>query len=336
MKKWHFSLMFLFAIFAYAEEIEILDLDVISYEAFIQNDPEAVSTLEKALFEKGIVGIRGIPEYREKLRQYVARAREFCALPEEIKESYAPNEGEMFLGYEKGKEKFKRPDGRWVIDDLKNSYYAYVPDSRENKWPKEVDLQSPYQDLGIIMAETAKLVMEKIDLIGPRLGIFLGDTPQVGRMLYYQKSADTLQDNPYWCGAHYDHGMFTAITPAAYFVEGVEVTEPIEAGLFVRIGDRFKKVIADPEVLMFQVGEFGQLATDDAIRATEHKVHKANCAQIERYAMALFFNAPFDTLIHSVSTLTQDARYGGQAGDPCTYQHWHEESFKRYIVKDDK
>jgi hypothetical protein len=25
----------------------------------------------------------------------------------------------MFLGYEKGKDKFKRPDGKWVVDDLK-------------------------------------------------------------------------------------------------------------------------------------------------------------------------------------------------------------------------
>ncbi len=335
MKK--FLLPVLLAHLSYAD-IKVLNLDVISYDVFIQNDAESIDTLRKALYEKGIVGIRGIPGFTAQLSAFVNSARNFCSLPEEVKESYAPNRdlGEMFLGYEKGKEKFKRPDGKWVIDDLKNSYYAYVPERKANKWPREIDLKSPTLSLGALMAATAKLVMEKIDLIGPNVGIFLDDTPQIGRMLYYQKSKDTLSDNPYWCGAHFDHGLFTAITPATYFVDDEQVEEPIESGLFVRVGDEFLKVVADPEVLMFQVGEFGQLMTNDAIRATEHRVHKADKPQVERYAMALFFDPPEGTVIHSTSELTQDERYGGKAGDPCSYQHWHEESFKRYIVKEDQ
>lgn len=333
----------LFALFCpflgIAEEgVEILPLDVISYESFAQNDPEAIGVLVKALYEKGIVGIRGIPGYSEKVRRFVEGAREFIALPEGVKEFYAPNreQGEMFLGYEKGKEKFKRPDGRWVIDDLKISYYAYVPENKENKWPVEMDLQFPFQELGKVMAEVAKEVMGKIDLTGPRTGIVIGETPQVGRMLYYQKNQNTCADNPYWCGAHFDHGVFTAITPASYFIEGVCVKEPEEAGLFVKVDGRFQKIEADPEILMFQVGEFGQLAMNDAIRATEHRVHKAKSPHVERYAMALFFDAPMHTVIHSDSELTQDFRYGGKVGDPCTYQRWHEESFKRYIVKEEQ
>src|SRR5579872_313811 len=100
------------------EPIEILALDIIPYEAFVQNDPEALTILGKALHEKGIVGIRGIPGYKEKVLKFIETARAFSALPEEVKESYAPNHdlGETFLGYEKGKEKFKRPDGQWVVD----------------------------------------------------------------------------------------------------------------------------------------------------------------------------------------------------------------------------
>lgn len=319
-----------------SEEIEILHLDVIPYELFIQNDPEAVGMLVKALHEKGIVGIRGVPDYLEKVQKFVESSRSFCNLPDSIKESYAPNHdlGEMFLGYEKGKEKFKRPDGKWVVDDLKISYYAYVPENQQNKWPLEIDLKTAFQDLGMLMAETGQKVMEKINLIGPSNGIFIDQTPKIGRMLYYQKSADTNVNNPFWCGAHFDHGMFTAIIPAAYFVEGRQVPEPKEAGLFVKVNGTFKKIQADPEVMMFQAGEFGQLVTNDAIKATEHRVHKAQGFQVERYAMALFFDAPMNTVINSFSELTQDTRYGGKPGDPCTYQHWHEESFKRYIVKD--
>lgn len=317
-----------------AEEIEVLSLDVVPYELFIQGDAETVSTLKKALYEKGIVGIRGVPGYREKVSRFVETAREFSNLPEETKDQYEPmrDQGDLFLGYEKGKEKFKRPDGSWVIDDLKVSYYAFVPDEPSNRWPVEVDLQTPFQDLGGLMANIGKIVMEKIELIGLRKGVFLGDTPQTGRMLYYQKSSETCSDNPYWCGAHFDHGVFTVITPASYFTDGKEIAEPKEAGLFVKVGGAFKKVEADSEVLMFQVGEFGQLATDDAIKATEHRVHKA-VGSVERYAMALFFNAPVDLVIRSFSELTQDSRYGGMAGDPCRFQDWHEASFKRYIHK---
>ncbi len=126
---------------------------------------------------------------------------------------YTPNRerADLFLGYEKGKEKFKRPDGKWVVDDLKVSYYAFIPESPQNRWPVETELQSGYLELGTLMSAMGKVVMDKINLIGPSTGIFLGDISQVGRMLYYQKSGDTSIDNPYWCGEHFDHGLFTVV-----------------------------------------------------------------------------------------------------------------------------
>jgi isopenicillin N synthase-like dioxygenase len=317
--------------------LEILCLDVISYESFIREDAGAMELLQIALHEKGIVGIRGIPGYKEKVFRFIESARKFSALPEEIKQSYAPNPslGEMFLGYENGKEKFRRPDGSWVIDDLKVSYYAFVPESPFNKWPCEMDLRTPFQELGMLMSELGKMVMEKIGLIGSKTGIFIDETPRAGRLLHYRKNLNGNPDNPFWCGAHFDHGMFTALLPAFYFVDGKSVEEPIEAGLFVKTtcDGVFKKVIAnDPDVLMFQVGEFGQLITNDSVMATEHRVHKALGA-IERYTMALFFAPPMETVIHSISALTKDSRYGGEAGTPCSYRDWHEASFNRYLVK---
>ena len=187
------------------------------------------------------------------------------------------------------------------------------------------------------MSETGIAVMGKIGLIGPTTGILIDDVPRTGRMLHYRKSIDGAHDNPFWCGAHFDHSIFTALIPAFYFVDGNAIAEPREAGLFVKTtrDGIFKKVVADdPDVMMFQVGEFGQLVTNDAIRATEHRVHKAS-GITERYSLALFFDAPLDTVIHSSSELTQDARYGGGPGTPCSYLRWKEESFKRYLVTED-
>ncbi len=314
---------------------EILSLDVINYESLMQEEAETMQILDRALLEKGIVGVRGIPGYKEKVLQLVEKARQFSALPEEVKEHYAPNHeaGDTFLGYERGKEKFKRPDGTWVVDDLKVSYYAFVPDEPRNKWPREVDLKSSFQEIGGLMSEMGETIMRKIGLVGTRTGLSIDGVPRVGRMLYYRKSVESEANNPYWCGAHFDHGLFTALLPATYFMNGEQIPEPAEAGLFVKVGETFKKVIADdPDVMLFQVGEFGQLMTDDAIHATEHRVHKAK-GSVERYTLVLFFDAPMDIVIRSHSELTQDERYGGKAGEPCSYQHWGDESFKRYIVK---
>lgn len=318
-------------------EIEILDLDVIAYEDFASEDPEAMTVLKKALFEKGIVGIKGIPGYKEKVFKYIETARAFSALPEEVKLAYAPDRasGDVF-GYERAKEKFKRPDGRWFIDDLKISYYYLAPDNPVNKWPVEIDLRGPCEDLGNLMADMGRAVMTKIGLVGPQTGLVVDDYA-FGRMLYYRKSIDGASDNPYWCGAHFDHGMFTALLPGFYFADGEAIAEPIEAGLFVKNdpNGNFKKVIAnDPDVLMFQVGEFGQLISDDGIRATEHRVHKAS-GTIERYTMALFFAPPMDSVIHSYSELAKDTRYEGMSGDPCSFRKWHENSLKRYLVTEE-
>jgi isopenicillin N synthase-like dioxygenase len=312
-----------------------LALSVISYEKLNRNDPETLQALRHALYEEGIVGIRGIPGYSEKLAQFIDAARRFSMLPEEMKEQYSRKPGEMFLGFEQGKEKFKLPNGTWVIDDQKASYYAMIPDCKENKWPSEIDLRSFFQEIGLLMRETGISVMEKIELLSPDTGISSQDVTTSGRMLAYRGNLGAVQLNPFWCGAHFDHGLFTSLLPAFYFSGGRPIAEPDEAGLFIRTRSRqeFQKVAADPDVMLFQVGEFGQLATNDAIRATEHRVQKADLEGIERYTMAAFFNASSETLVFSRSELTSDTRYGAPSGEPCTYQHWHEASFQRYIVE---
>lgn len=315
----------------------LLTLDTISYESFVQGEPETIELLQKALHEKGIVGIKGIPGYREKVDQFIETAREFSTLPEDVKQLYAPTRqsGQAPLGYEKGSEQFRLPNGNWAIDDLKATYYGLVPDTIQNQWPTEVDFKTPFQELGSIMSEMGTAIMEKIGLLGPQYGISLDGIPRLGRMLHYSKSTESHNDNPYWCGSHFDHGLFTALLPAFYFDKGVPVAEPEEAGLFIKTTaeGKFQKIVADdPDVLLFQVGEFAQVVTNDAIRATEHRVHKAS-GTVERYTMALFFDPPMDTVVHSYSELAKDVRYGGVPGAPCTARRWCDESYNRYLVK---
>ena len=308
-----------------------LELDVISYHNLVAQDAATIQCLRTALLEKGIVGVSDIPGYKEVVEQFIQRSREFSLLPEEEKMQCAPDRdiGD-WMGYENGKEKFLR-DGQWVVEDKKRSYYSHVPDTEKNRWPTRVDLKGPYQAMGLCMRNIATKIMESVDLIGDKTGISIEGVPAVGRMLHYEKSFDTSKVNPYWCGAHFDHSMFTALIPSVYFVNGEEIDEPEEAGLFVRTGEKeFLKVRSRKDIMMFQVGEFAQLVTNDAIRATEHRVHKAD-GVIERYTMALFLHPSDDTMIYSQSVLVQDPRYGTESG--CAYGDWCTRTIDRFRNK---
>jgi isopenicillin N synthase-like dioxygenase len=312
-----------------------VDLTIIPHADFVRGDADTIAAIKQALLTKGIVGIRGIPGFRPLVEAFIDAARKFSALSLAEKQAYVPNRkaGE-WLGYEIGKEKFQRPDGSWIKDDAKNSYYAQVPEHTDNKWPHaHMDLKTPYLAIGQVMANAGREVMEKIGLLGPNAPVQTLSSHQVGRMLHYATSRQL--DNPYWCGAHFDHGLFTALLPAYYFTEkGDLVPEPEEAGLYVRAADdtEFKKVVSDDhDVLLFQAAEWGQIASNDAIRATEHRVHKAH-GNIERFTMALFFAPDYESTVNSTSVLTQDERYSGGK----RYLDWHLASLKRYEVQEEE
>ncbi|MCH9617650.1 MAG: hypothetical protein SP4CHLAM5_09570 [Chlamydiia bacterium] len=312
---------------------EQVQLDVISYEKLKEGDAETVAVLQKALLKKGIVGLSDVPGYEQCYNQYIQAAIDFHSLQQEVKESYSPDrqKGDIY-GYEMGAEKFKRKDGTWVEDNLKTSYYARVPNIPENLWPEEMDLQTPFIQMGNLMKDTGRMIMYAAGLLGENSSLESDETRHLGRMLYYKKSS--IDQNPQWCGEHFDHGMFTALIPAAYFVNGKRVQEPEEAGLYVRLSKEqpFKKVKIDhPNILLFQVGEFGQIVKDDAMIATEHYVNKAY-GEIERYTMALFFEPSADAKVQSKSVLTNDARYLADKEGVCAYEDWSQATYARYLA----
>lgn len=312
-----------------------MDLNIISYHDLLKsNNPKIIQDIEKALLQKGIIGVRDVPEFEIKSRQFIEAARQFSKLPNTVKQQYAPNRdaGET-EGYELGAERFKDQNGVWQIDDKKASFYAHVPDDASNKWPHEIDLRSPYLDLGQLIFKTGKLLLNIMglnDAIGLKHDLLKGN----GRMLHYHKENATHESNPNWCGAHFDHGVFTGLIPAYYFQHEKEIDEPHEAGLFIvpSDGQDFEKIhAADKSILLFQVGEFGQLISNDKIKATKHIVKKAQ-EEIERFTFALFYSADGNTMIHSHSKLIEDVRYSeNQSADgSISYEKWEEASYERY------
>ena len=314
-----------------------MQLDIISYHDVLDSSNQpAHRSLVSALLDKGIVGISHVPTFAEKSRAYVNAARQFAALPEEVKKQYTPDrDAGVTEGYELGAEKFKDDNGSWVVEDKKVSYYAYVPDDVRNTWPREVDLQTPYLDLGQLIFATGKVVLNVIEA-NASFNLPHHLVAGYGRMLHYLKEGEMTNANPNWCGAHFDHGLFTGLMPAYYFCDGKEVDEPEEAGLFVaaRSDGHFEKVyVPEKSIMLFQVGEFGQLHSDDRIRATKHMVKKAYNG-IERYAFALFNSVVDEHVIKSTSVLTQDQRYSQNQSEDgsISYGAWQKASYDRYRV----
>lgn len=313
----------------------ILDVTILSYPKIVQKDEETIEKLNKALYDNGIVGIRDIDSYELKAEKFIEKAREFYNLDESIKEKYVPRYEGIFTGYQGGKEKFPRDNGEFVIDDLKCSYYGFIGGSPFNIWPEEVDVKTAFLQLGEVIREVGHEVMNHVGLSSEKLGVDIIKGLKVGRMLGYKKTSTTEFENPDWCGGHFDHGIITALMPARYYRGNEEISEPEESGLFIKDhnSNQYRKVRGcDKSVLFMQVGEFGQLATNDKIRATKHKVKKAK-GNIERYTMAVFFEAPRKATIQSTSILAKDPRYGTRKDGLCSYQEWGDASYARYLVK---
>src|SRR4051812_18698465 len=123
-----------------------MKLDLISYHD-LNNAPstDIILQVESALLQKGIIGIKDVPDFEKTSRAYIDAARAFASLPDDIKQGYAPDRdaGEI-AGYELGVEKFQNKAGQWLTDDKKASFYAFVPEHINNQWPVEIDLQTPY------------------------------------------------------------------------------------------------------------------------------------------------------------------------------------------------
>lgn len=120
-------LIFIFNIGMVYPAVEKIDLDVILYDDLLNNDSCALQKLNKALFEKGIFGIRGIPTYKEKLDRFIVAAKAFNSLPEEVKDLYTFDKTNK--GYFDGVVKEANQNIENVVDQMmKMERTSYTPE----------------------------------------------------------------------------------------------------------------------------------------------------------------------------------------------------------------
>lgn len=297
--------------------VKKLDIKIFQYDDLRQKKDE----MKAYMHEYGFVAIRGVPEFVKKRENYLRMAQEFVLTDDDLKSSVSAVEGGSIAGWTRGKEKF-----RGQVDAYKGSYYAFIKSHEEqNIWPSQQlwsqaeEFKRAYIELADLMFNTGREVLSIIGLEFDKLSA-------TGRMLHYASVQEGDEsNNPYWCGMHRDHGLFTGLISSAYKKDGKIVPEPSGAGLYIR--DKKVKIPAD--ILVFQVGETSDLITNHDIVATDHYVKKAPSG-FERFTFALFFDLDDDYKIYTNNVDPQcQSRY--QYG--MTYKEWCRKSIDRYKVE---
>jgi isopenicillin N synthase-like dioxygenase len=315
-----------------------MNVVTVSFSDILYGGKETVDAVERAFREDGIVAVSEIPDLHVTVRKFVDECIAFESRSLEDRLLCAPTEKSGMYGYEIGAERFKDESGNWVPDDRKVSYYAHLHDRDNNRWPAD-DAGALFKQTYMFLADTMHQIGASVlDLTGTfdaAKGLELKQVTGVGRMLHYL-GTEKDDGNPNWCGVHSDHGLFTALLPEVFLdAAGNRIPPPPGAGLHVKphSGSEFLRVeVKNPEnTLLFQVGEFAQLLTDDRLTATKHCVRKAY-GGVQRYTLAVFFDVAETFGFSSTSVLATDERWKGNAGDSGTvnWKTWHEASLARY------
>ena len=75
MARFFLSVLVLATGFMNAEGHKPLVLDVIPYDKLVQGDADTLQTLHKALHEKGIVGVHGVPDYKKNMNSSLTQQK---------------------------------------------------------------------------------------------------------------------------------------------------------------------------------------------------------------------------------------------------------------------
>lgn len=267
------------------------------------------------LHNQGFIAVNNVPGFAEAYQRFISASRDFISLPlNQQAEECTPSDS-YARGWSRGVEVFNNKK-----DSYKGSYYAYFPESASyrNIWPRSIpSFQTCYTEVTETISRVGKEVLSLL--------LTNQKTSCVARMLHYSAISEGEDDgNPNWCGLHKDHGLFTGLGPEVYFLHDAPATKPDNSGLYI-----LDQAISSPsDVILFQVGEALELATNGKTAATEHFVRKAY-GGYERFTLAVFFQ-PDENFVLSCDREEIVAKYADRYSPDLTYRVWNERSLLRY------
>ena len=246
-----------------------------------------------------VIADHGIPE--ELIHRAEEKAKEFFALPDEVKRKYLIEGGGGQRGYTpfgietaKGASAFDLKEFWHVGRDLPagHRFSDHMPD---NVWPSEVpgfketfqELYASFEDAGLkILKAIARFLKIDQDYFVDTVR----DGNSVMRLLHYPPIEGEPGSNVR-AGAHEDINTITLLLGAE------------EAGLELLTRDgRWIPVAPNPGELVVNIGDMLQRLTNGVLRSTTHRVVNPPAARrgFSRYSMPFFLHFRSDFLIEPV------------------------------------
>ena len=265
--------------------------------------------LGRSFREYGFAVIRdhGIPQ--ELIDRAEALAKEFFALPDEVKRAYHIPGGGGARGYTPfGTEKAK--DAK--VHDLKEFWHVgrELPDGHPlaeftaaNVWPSEIaGFRDTFGELYGAFEEAGGRVLEGIALhLGLDRGFFaptVEDGNSVMRLLRYPPLEGAEAEGAIRAAAHGDINTITLLLGAE------------EAGLELLTAQGDWKAVAPPEgALVVNVGDMLDRLTNGRLRSTTHRVvnPRGDAAYRARYSMPFFLHFRPDYMIETLPSCIDPA-----------------------------
>jgi isopenicillin N synthase-like dioxygenase len=277
---------------------EIPQLDLSRFDAGQETRADFLAQLRAAAHEVGFFYVTGHGVDARLLRDVLASARQFFALPERDKLAIEMVKSPHFRGYNRVASELTRgrPDWREQIDF--GAERPIVPhDSGAPAWSR---LRGPNQwpaalpDLRAVVSQWQAAAMQVFTRILRAFALALGQTAAALEPLYTDDPHYLIKlirypgreatDADQGVGAHKDAGLITLLLQDDHDGLQVETAQgwiavPPRAGTFV-----------------INIGELLELASDGYLRATMHRVVTPP-AGVERVSAAFFLGARLDAVV---------------------------------------
>lgn len=278
---------------------------------------DSIPQIKEQFHNKGYIAIQGVPGFKEAWGTFLEEGlRPFAALSNEEKSKCTPATGSDARGWSVGIEQLIKG----FVDHFKESYYIKYPEveTSPNIWPQTIpQFKETYLKLAKVMFNT------QLEVLG-HMSKSVDDIQGLGRVLYYR---DVLPENDdgskWWNTLHCDHGWLTGLTPEIYVKDGQIVPKPEGTGLHI-LG---KEISVSDDIMLIQIGEVMELASDGELTATKHEVLKA--FGYKRFAVAMFLDVPDDFVINCTNDLVKQ-KYKDRYEEGITYKEWGDKSLRKY------
>ncbi len=295
------SLLFASASLGFADDAQVIKLEESTIPTLDMNEyynphtkPDFLKKLSSALQELGFFAVVNTGVTSDILDRAYDSAKEFFAMPEEVKNKYDAAAKNYQRGYQpfytECAKNHKVADykeflhiGRYLTKEQQDRLGYH-----ENMWPDEFDLETPimslYYELEKYMIPLQQAIAETISQPLDVFNDYTREGDCMLRVAHYPLPKEGVKVGAVWAAAHTDIDLLTILPRAS--ARGLEVQD--KKGNWIR-------VIVPEDAFIINSGDMLENMTNGLFRSAVHRVVAREDNKLEdRYSMVLFIHPRYN------------------------------------------